>query len=286
MSTAVAVFPFTAQDASSQISLVAGHRYTVVDRTSGWLYGYDEAEPDRRGLFPLAYVELRPPGVLAGGCMQAADWDSIEFATVEQHKRGDVVLKEGDATQAGHIFFLRTGQLKVLKKRANGTTDTLNMLEPGESVGEMLFLLGGFPRASVVVESETAELVVLNRGRLSALLQEKPAFASPFWKYLCALLYSRLAQIQLRLARDVPPVPPHVRLVLPEGHPPPPAIAPAAAPPAAAPPGAPVVGASAHAQDINMSFGIPSGVDDEAHAKLLEQLKGVLSDDESSEGDE
>ncbi len=150
----------------------------------------------------------------------------------------------------------------------------MNTLAPGESVGELLFLLGGFPRASVVVDSETAELVVLPRDKLSALLHDKPAFASPFWKYLCALLYSRLAQVQLRLAKALPPVPAHVRLVLPEAapaHPPPPAQAPAAA--AAAEP------------DINMSFGIPSGMDEVAHAKLLEQLKGVISDDDSSEGD-
>jgi CRP-like cAMP-binding protein len=277
MSTAVAVFAFAAQDKSSQIDLVQGHRYTVIDRTGGWLYGYDEAAPEQRGLFPLSFVELRPPGVLSGGCMQSADWAAITFSSVMLRKKGDVVLQEGDATQAGHIFFLRSGLLKVFKKRANGVIESVNVLAPGESVGEMLFLLGGFPRASVIVESETAELVVLPRDKLSALLHEKPSFASPFWKYLCALLYSRLTQVQLRLAKSVPPVPPHVRLVLPEvagaaSHPASPVGAPAAAPVAA--------------DDINMSFGIPSGINEAAHAKLLEQLKGVISDDDSSEGDE
>ena len=106
------------------------------------------------------------------------------------------------------------------------------------------------------------------------------------WKYRCALLCSRLTQVQLRLAKSLPPVPPHVRLVLPDdtaataaagAHPP---------PPAAAPPVVPLAAPAQVADDINMSFGIPSGVGEAAHAKLLEQLKGVISDDESSEGDE
>lgn len=36
----------------------------------------------------------------------------------------------------------------------------------------------------------------------------------------------------------------------------------------------------------NMSFGIPVGMDPAAQAKLIAQLKLVISDEESSEGDE
>ncbi len=271
--TAVAMFPFAPDDESSQLPLAAGNSYTVIDRCGEWLYGFDANSPDRKGLFPMSFVDLRPHGVFCGGCMQPADWKALDFAVVQEMKKGDTVVQEGDATQVGHIFFLRSGELTVSRKLANGLAERLNTLHPGESMGELLFLLGGFPRASVTVDSETAEVVVVNRLKLSAMLHSNPAFASPFWKHLCAILFSRLNHLQLRLAKSLPPVPPPVRLVLPESQqqetrPSPPSVSPIQPQEAA-----------------NVACDIPSAVDVEAQHQLISQLKDLLSDQESSEGD-
>ncbi len=136
---------------------------------------------------------------------------------------------------------------------------------------EILFLLGGCPRATVKVDSETADIVKIDRSQLSTILAKDTRIASGFWKYLACLLYSRLVFLQLRLSDRCPAVPKTVKV---EHRPPPPSISPE--PAAAAPP----------ALAKETSFGIPVGMDPVAQQKLIEQLKMVLSDEESSEGDE
>lgn len=54
-------------------------------------------------MFPLSFVDLKPAGVLVGGCMQQEDWKELETTDPMSMKRGDHVLKEGDATQAVRI---------------------------------------------------------------------------------------------------------------------------------------------------------------------------------------
>jgi CRP-like cAMP-binding protein len=84
-----------------------------------------------------------------------------------------------------------------------------------------MFLLGGDPRASVIVKSETAEVLQLPRDRLRELLNNQvvavpvfakavglknekiQVFAAKFWKYLCAVTSSRMNATQARF--DSPP---------------------------------------------------------------------------------
>lgn len=315
LSTAVALFNFKpAADAADQLELVAGGRYTVLDRSGYWFYGFEEGNSNRKGLFPLSYVELRPYGILLEGVLLPEDWSSIESHFVKHVlKRGDKVIVEGDHTASGHLFFIKQGQCIASRRRANGLEDSLNVLHPGESVGELLFLLGGLPRASVSVVSDTAEVLQLPHDKLVKLLEDDK-FGSRFWKYMCCLLASRINSLQLRLAKLAPPVPapvkfdapaqdqrspapdmaptPVVTPVVAATRPPPPQAAPAGG---AAPPGepAPVVVAAAAsavsaepAKQDQLIPDIPSGIDLAAQEKLLQQLKTVLSNDEdSSEGD-
>ncbi len=85
----------------------------------------------------------------------------------------------------------------------------------GDTLGELIFLLGGRPRLSVTVTSAKALLHQLPKDRLTTLLED-PLFASRFWKFLCCTLSSRLGNLQLRLATSAPPVPIKVPFVVPD----------------------------------------------------------------------
>jgi hypothetical protein len=95
-----------------------------------------------------------------------------------------------------------------------------------------------------------------------------------FWKYLSCLLFARLVNLQLRLADKPPTIPAPVSIKV--ANPTAKVAAPVGSPKAPRP------------LEKNISFGIPVGMDPVAQAKLIEQLKTVLSDEEyeSSEGDE
>lgn len=99
------------------------------------------------------------------------------------------------------------------RRRDNGLVDKLNTVGEGDTLGELIFLLGGRPRLSVVVTSERAVLHHLPKERLNKLLEDAK-FASPFWKYMCCILSSRLGNLQLRLATSSPPVPVKVPFVV------------------------------------------------------------------------
>jgi hypothetical protein len=62
-----------------------------------------------------------------------------------------------------------------------------------------MFLLGGDPRASIVVTTDTAEVLRLPRARLVELLAGD-VFGAKFWKYLACVTSSRLNATQARLS--------------------------------------------------------------------------------------
>jgi CRP-like cAMP-binding protein len=73
-------------------------------------------------------------------------------------------------------------------------------------------LLGGDPRASIVVTTETAEILRLPRSRLVELLAGD-VFGAKFWKYLACVTSSRLNATQASLSGP-PPVPEAISFVV------------------------------------------------------------------------
>ena len=130
-----------------------------------------------------------------------------------QLKKGDYVIREGDAVNAGHLLFVASGELQALRNLPNGLQQELGFIQPGETFGELMFLLGGDPRASIVVTSETAEVLQLPRDRLRELLNNQ-AFAAKFWKYLCSVTSSRMNATQARF-NTPPTVPMPCKFVVP-----------------------------------------------------------------------
>ena len=185
----------------NELRLSAGEKLTVLDQAGCYYYGFKTDEPGNKGLFAKAFVELRPIGVGVSGCMQANDWTSIrDHFVCKSFVKGDVVLAAGDHINAGHLTFVENGELLAQRTLSSGLTESLGFVSAGETIGELMFLLGGVPRATVTVSSDTAQVVTLPRSTLTQELLVDALFAAKFWKYLCCVLASRLMAVQARLA--------------------------------------------------------------------------------------
>ena len=140
---AVAIFGFNTNK-KNQISFSARDKLVVLEKVGDWFYGFREADSQRKGLFPVSYVELRPPGVMLTQTMTPEDWNSLEkFFVSKSMKKGDIVIKEGDAVSCGDLVFVKQGELIARAALPNKLYQDVGFVLPGETLGELLFLLGG-----------------------------------------------------------------------------------------------------------------------------------------------
>ncbi len=84
---------------------------------------------------------------------------------------GDVLVHEGDSDD--HLYVLVRGSLGVVKAAGTDNEVTLNVMRPGDVVGELSFLDGATRFASLVALGET-EVLGLSRGDLESLLDRDP----------------------------------------------------------------------------------------------------------------
>jgi CRP/FNR family transcriptional regulator, cyclic AMP receptor protein len=91
--------------------------------------------------------------------------------TVRDLKQGEVLVREGDSDD--HLYVVVSGGLGVVKAAATPNEVTLNVMRPGDVVGELSFLDGATRFASLVAMSET-RVLGLSRGDLEALLDRDP----------------------------------------------------------------------------------------------------------------
>jgi CRP-like cAMP-binding protein len=103
-----------------------------------------------------------------------AGLDAPELAALAQHAfvrklaRGQVLFNEGEPSE--HLFFVRSGRLRVFVASARGEELVLSVSGPGESLGE-LSILDRQPRSATVDALEAAELIALPAHEARALLE-------------------------------------------------------------------------------------------------------------------
>jgi hypothetical protein len=91
--------------------------------------------------------------------------------TVRDLEQGEVLVREGDIDD--HLYVVVSGSLGVVKAAGTDNEITLNVMRPGDVVGELSFLDGATRFASLVALSRTHALG-LSRGDLEALLERDP----------------------------------------------------------------------------------------------------------------
>jgi CRP-like cAMP-binding protein len=96
------------------------------------------------------------------------------LATQRAYRRGEIVFSHGDAGDA--LFAVVTGKIRISTGSAAGREIFLNIMEPGDTFGEIALLDGG-PRTATATAIAAAELVSIRRGPLFELLEREPRTA-------------------------------------------------------------------------------------------------------------
>ncbi len=96
------------------------------------------------------------------------------LATQRAYRRGEIVFTHGDPGDA--LFAIVTGKIRISTGSAAGREIFLNIMEPGDTFGEIALLDGG-PRTATATAITAAELVSVRRGPLFELLEREPKAA-------------------------------------------------------------------------------------------------------------
>jgi CRP/FNR family cyclic AMP-dependent transcriptional regulator len=113
--------------------------------------------------------------------------------TVRNLEQGEVLVHEGDTDD--HLYVVLAGSLGVVKAARTDNELTLNVMRPGDVVGELSFLDGAKRFASLVAMAET-RVLGLSRGDLEALLDRDPQLVYRIMRAIVRIVHD----IQRRLS--------------------------------------------------------------------------------------
>ncbi len=105
------------------------------------------------------------------------------------HPAGTTIFSQGD--QGDSFYFIHSGAVEVVLEGGGGRSETLAVLGPQDSFGEMA-LLSGEPRSATIVTVKDTTLWRLSRDAWNDLIEKHPAWLLHF----CALLSKRLAHVE------------------------------------------------------------------------------------------
>lgn len=104
--------------------------------------------------------------------LQRGDLEAVaELAYQERYPSGTLVFTQGQPGGAGYL--LLGGELRVLRVDSDGIRREIDRLQPGEFFGEGS-LLAGEPHDATVEATEDAQLLIIEKSDLDALLVDRP----------------------------------------------------------------------------------------------------------------
>ncbi|MEX0268643.1 cyclic nucleotide-binding domain-containing protein [Leptolyngbyaceae cyanobacterium UHCC 1019] len=106
-----------------------------------------------------------------------------------RYDQGDVICQMGDRSQEVLIIF--DGEADVQISRSDGSTQIINTVAKGETIGELGVLTKTPRSATVIAATDPTTVLVLNAQRLESLLKRSPALAIG----LLAIISKRLQRL-------------------------------------------------------------------------------------------
>jgi CRP/FNR family cyclic AMP-dependent transcriptional regulator len=91
--------------------------------------------------------------------------------TTRDLKQGEILVQEG--SEDDHLYVVTSGALGVVKASGTDNEMTLNVIRPGDVVGELSFLDGATRYASLIALGDT-RVLGLSRDALESLLETRP----------------------------------------------------------------------------------------------------------------
>ncbi|MBW1897886.1 MAG: cyclic nucleotide-binding domain-containing protein [Deltaproteobacteria bacterium] len=116
----------------------------------------------------------------------------------------EILFRESD--KGNYVFFIREGELDVLKKsEASGADVILATLGKGQSIGEMS-IIDDSPRSATIRAISHTVLYILSKSAFDLILSKHPKIGIKLLKGISFLLSSNLRDTSKRLADYIPPL--------------------------------------------------------------------------------
>ncbi|HEX7081239.1 MAG TPA: Crp/Fnr family transcriptional regulator [Gammaproteobacteria bacterium] len=107
------------------------------------------------------------------------------LASRKVYQKGAVIFSQGDEGDA--LYGVASGRVRISASGAGGREVFLNIMEPGDTFGEIA-VMDGLPRTAGATALERTTLVVLKRVDFLSLLERDPQLAIHLLKLLCERL--------------------------------------------------------------------------------------------------
>lgn len=117
------------------------------------------------------------------------------------YSAGQIVFQKGDPSEA--LLIVVTGRIVVSSPSAGGAEVILNIIDPGEVVGEIGFLDGG-PRTADATAERGTRAMVLMRSDFLPVLEGEPNAARWMLRLLCARLRQTTSFVEDAVLQALP----------------------------------------------------------------------------------
>jgi CRP/FNR family transcriptional regulator, cyclic AMP receptor protein len=107
------------------------------------------------------------------------------LATRRSYEKGAVIFSQGDKGDA--LFGVVSGRVRISTSGAGGREVFLNIMEPGDTFGEIA-VMDGLPRTAGATALDKATLLIIKRSDFLALLEREPQLAIRLLELLCERL--------------------------------------------------------------------------------------------------
>lgn len=108
----------------------------------------------------------------------------------EAFTEGSILIREGEAS--ANVYILLEGRLSV--RVMSSGAEEINVMHPGEFIGELSFL-DSRPPSATVVAAVRSTVAAISRQALSGKLERDTAFAARFYRALGIFLAHRLRRL-------------------------------------------------------------------------------------------
>ena len=119
------------------------------------------------------------------GLPEAALQRVAALASRRVYEKGGVIFAQGDEGDA--LYGVAAGRVRISASGAAGQEVFLNIMEPGDTFGEIA-VMDGLPRTAGATALEHTVLIVVQRQDFLRLLEREPNLALHLLKLLCARL--------------------------------------------------------------------------------------------------
>lgn len=103
----------------------------------------------------------------------------------KHYEKGAVIFSQGDTGDA--LYGVASGRVRISASGAGGQEVFLNIMEPGDTFGEIA-VMDGLPRTAGATALERTTLIVLKRADFLGLVEREPQLAIHLLKLLCQRL--------------------------------------------------------------------------------------------------